>query len=281
MIISNNKSDIYLSKNFNNTKLIPYLFLHGFTGSHASWEGIYRKIDHPYIVIDIPGHGKSSFNDLDYDYSIDDWCDDFDEILDSLKVDKLNICGYSMGGRLAIAYASKNPRRIKTLFLESTSLGINDNKAREERYLDDLKLCEGITNDLAEFIQKWEKNPLFLKQGERNKQEFLKQKEDRMKYDPIQLSKALRTFSQGKMRSYEDEFLNFKFPIMIINGKEDHKYLKIGKNMRDVCKFSVQYTIPNCGHNTHLEAPRVFIDLITSVSEPHERCRVCDDVIMY
>ena len=68
---------------------------------------VIEKLKRPAITLDLPGHGKSTFNNLDISYSIDDWCEDISQMLDSLNVDKLSICGYSMGGRLAIAFASK------------------------------------------------------------------------------------------------------------------------------------------------------------------------------
>ena len=152
MIISNHKSDIYLSKNFDNTKLIPYLFLHGFTGSHASWEGIYRKIDHPYIVIDIPGHGKSCFNRDYKKYTIANIASDIKNILDQLNINRIKICGYSMGGRLAILFAKKYSNMVDTLFLESSMAGIINRNKRENRLSSDYKLATIINNNFDRFL---------------------------------------------------------------------------------------------------------------------------------
>ncbi len=131
IIIKTDLSTNYLFLNSKSSS-IPTFFLHGFTGSADSWKEVISKLDCDAIALDIVGHGKSTFNDLNYDYTMDDWCDDFSKILDSLNVDKLNICGYSMGGRLATAYAAKNPKLVRTLFLESTSLGIKEKKKRKE-----------------------------------------------------------------------------------------------------------------------------------------------------
>ena len=61
MIIKSNKSNIYLKHNLIRDR-IPLLFIHGFTGSSSSWNNILKKIGHPTIALDIPGHGKSHFN---------------------------------------------------------------------------------------------------------------------------------------------------------------------------------------------------------------------------
>ena len=71
-----------------------------------------------------------------------------------------------------------------------------------------------VTEILYKFVEKWERSPLFSSQSKRNQVQFKKQREDRMAHNPIQLSKALKAFSQGNMRSYEEEFLKFNFPLV-------------------------------------------------------------------
>jgi len=186
-----------------------------------------------------------------------------------------------MGGRLAVAFASKYPDKIQSLILESATLGINDNNAKKERYQEDLKLSDLIESNFSTFIHKWENNPLFLNQEKRNKKGFLRQRKDRMTHNPAQLSKALKVFSQGAMESYEKEFSTFEFPIVIINGEEDSKYLKIGKNMKIISEISAHYTVVNSSHNIHLEQVDKFIDYLTSISDPSDICKHCDDVIAY
>ena len=88
IIIKTGRTTNYLFTN-DKSSSIPTVFLHGFTGTANSWKDVISKLDcydrnHKIkynIALDIVGHGKSTFNDLDYDYTIDDWCDDFDEIL--------------------------------------------------------------------------------------------------------------------------------------------------------------------------------------------------------
>ena len=69
--------------------------------------------------------------------------------------------------------------------------------------------------------------------------------------------------------------------IMILNGEEDSKYLEIGKRMKQLNYRNFQDIISNCSHNTHMENSYQFIDYLTSVSNPHDTCKACGDVIMY
>ena len=52
---------IYLN---NKQSSVPIIFLHGFTGSHQSWDEVVEKLECRTIALDLPGHGKSIFNDL-------------------------------------------------------------------------------------------------------------------------------------------------------------------------------------------------------------------------
>ena len=239
---------------------IPIVFLHGFTGSHRSWNEVVKRFKRSTITLDLPGHGKSVFNDLDVNYSLDDWCEDFNEILESLKINKIDLCGYSMGGRLAVCFAVKYPEKISKLILESTSCGIKFKGERTVRFQEDLKLCRLIEKKLPEFVEKWENSPLFLKQKDRNPQGFLSQQKERLSHDPKQLAKALKSFSQGTMDFYRDKISKFKFPVVLVNGSEDVKHIEIGKNIIGICTDFKKHIIEDCGHNIHLENVDKFVE---------------------
>jgi 2-succinyl-6-hydroxy-2,4-cyclohexadiene-1-carboxylate synthase len=261
IIIKTDQSTNYLFKNSKSSS-IPTFFLHGFTGSADSWKEVINKLSCNAIAVDIVGHRESSFNDIDSDYDINSWCDDFKQIIESLNYQKINLCGYSMGGRLAIAFAAAYPARINSLILESCSLGIDDKKAKNSRYEEDLSLSTTITQDFPEFARIWQKNTLFVNQEKRNKAGFEIQQENRLSHNPVQLAKAMMSFSQGTMRSYEEEFSKFDFPILIINGSDDLKYRLAGKMMSEMNKQAIQHVVSNANHNVHLESTDAFINLI-------------------
>ena len=144
----------------------------------------------------------------------------------------------------------------------SGSKGIKDKNLREERFQEDLDLSNLIENDSPKFVQKWENSPLFLKQKDRNPQGFLKQQKERLSHNSKQLSKALRSFSQGTMKFCRDSFAEFNFPITVINGSEDLKYIEAGKRFCSINKNANQSVLNNSGHNVHLENPSKYIDCL-------------------
>ena len=111
-----------------NPKNKTIVFLHGFTGSANDWSSTAVNVDKRFnkIAIDLIGHGKSSSpSDINY-YLIDSMTQQIEEILNRLNLQEVILCGYSMGGRVAVGFAVNSPDRLKGLILESASAGIKN-----------------------------------------------------------------------------------------------------------------------------------------------------------
>ena len=73
-------------------------FLHGFLGSPEDWEGVKKSFNFPSRSLLLPGHKNRPFN-----------LSAFEEEIGS----DVTLIGYSLGGRLAMHYALKYPKRVK------------------------------------------------------------------------------------------------------------------------------------------------------------------------
>ncbi len=246
------------------SKEIPTLFLHGFLGSNNSWNEIVKLFKKFSITIDITGHEKNFFEHKDINYSIDNWCCELKNQLDKESIQSINLCGYSMGGRLAICFAQKYPSLIKNLILESTTPGIISKEEKMIRLNSDFMLCYNIVSDYNKFILEWEQLSLFKNQFKKNKNGFINQRKIRLSHNPLQISKSLQVFSQGKLADYYSSLPKFSFPINIITGRFDKKYTSIGKQIDSLCKNSTHYIL-DCGHNVHLEEPILYTQIIKNI----------------
>jgi pimeloyl-ACP methyl ester carboxylesterase len=96
----------------------PVVFVHGLGLSHKSWEPQIKEFSKKYkvIVYDVRGHGKSGKSKGEY--SVEMFADDLHELLWSLKIENPVVCGLSLGGMIAQAYALKHP--VKALILCDT-----------------------------------------------------------------------------------------------------------------------------------------------------------------
>jgi len=81
VIISTSNVDFNIETVGDINKETPLVFLHGFMGSLENWNPIKLQFNIPIILIDLPGHGKSHFKEID-NYSFTDWAIDFKYILD-------------------------------------------------------------------------------------------------------------------------------------------------------------------------------------------------------
>ena len=121
---------------------LPSYFLHGFTGSTTSWREITKLLKGNYqtIAVDLTGHGKSTIpEDIDR-YSMDQQVEDLEELFTELSLDQFILVGYSMGGRVALAYTVRHSKRVSSLILESSSPGLKTEEEREERQEADRRL---------------------------------------------------------------------------------------------------------------------------------------------
>ena len=74
------------------------------------------------------------------------------QILDLLKIEKTDLLGYSMGGRLALSFAIQYPLFVRKLVLESSSPGLITEQERASRVIQDRKLCDFIQKNGIEHL---------------------------------------------------------------------------------------------------------------------------------
>jgi len=70
-----------------------------------------------FIAPDIRGFGDSQPPSA---WTMEEMADDLDELLGKLAVPACDVVGVSMGGYIALAFWSKNPKRIRKLVLSNT-----------------------------------------------------------------------------------------------------------------------------------------------------------------
>lgn len=98
----------------------PVLCLHGHPGSAQCMSVFTDHLSQTYQTIapDLRGYGKSQ---VKQPFEITDHLQDIEQLLDSLKIDKCLIIGWSLGGILALELALRNPERFTGLILVATS----------------------------------------------------------------------------------------------------------------------------------------------------------------
>jgi 2-succinyl-6-hydroxy-2,4-cyclohexadiene-1-carboxylate synthase len=249
----------------NPSALQTVVLLHGFTGSTNTWNEVmnYLPINIRIIAIDLNGHGKSSANMVPERFRMEEQVEDIKKLVDHLNLSTFTLIGYSMGGRIALAYSCTYPLQVTKLLLESSSPGIENRDERLVRIKADERLAKMIENDgLAAFVDFWEEIPLFQSQKRLSEQKKKAIRFERMEQDSIGLASSLRGIGTGAQPSYWSRLSQLTLPVVCITGEFDDKFKKIAIKMSLMIKDVQHIEVLSAGHAIHVENPVQFATII-------------------
>lgn len=240
------------------------VFLHGFTGSTSTWLEIASALSNYRIVlIDLLGHGKTESPQQASRYAMELQVRDLKILLDKLELKDYALAGYSMGGRTALAFASVFPEHIRLLILESASPGLKTTTEQLERQLRDEKLAERILGDgLLEFVDFWERIPLFDSQKSLPRKVRERIRQERFAQKPLGLANSLIGMGTGSQASYWEGLNGLKMPVLLLIGTKDEKFMEIAKRMKEQIA-SATFCAIEAGHAIHVEKPAEFATIVS------------------
>jgi len=175
----------------------------------------------------------------------------------------LDLVGYSMGGRLALAYAVRNPGRVRRLVLESASPGLATEEARATRRDADDALALRLERDgMAAFVDHWESLPLFASQRALPEEVRTRRRAERLRNHPASLAASLRCLGTGNMPSYWGSLPRLGVPVLVLVGGLDRKFTDVGGRMADALPDATLAVVPDAGHTVHLERPEAWLEAV-------------------
>ncbi|MCA1028802.1 2-succinyl-6-hydroxy-2,4-cyclohexadiene-1-carboxylate synthase [Cytobacillus kochii] len=242
----------------------PIMALHGFTGNSNGWR-FYSEIisDRTIIAPDIIGHGQSESPEHISHYQIEEQAAMLAHLINVMKISKVDVIGYSMGGRLAITFALLFPEKVHRLILESTTPGINSIEDREKRMINDMKICQLIKDkEIEGFVNYWENIPLFASQKKLTAHKREQVRTQRLRNNPQGLINSLIGMGTGAQPSWWTAIAKLQMPVLILTGSIDQKFCTIGEEMSMRIQRATHQTIEKSGHTVHLEKPLQYVDEI-------------------
>ena len=253
-----NVNDFNLSYDDVGEGSIPIVFLHGFPFDKTMWQEQldHLKADYRVIACDIRGFGKSTDEESRLD--IDLFANDLILFIDKLGLEKVIICGLSMGGFIALNAIKRFPSRFEVLILCDTQCIADTHEVKVKRY----KTIEDIEEyGVANFNEGFIKN-VFHEDSIINKPELVEQLRS------VVFSNSQHIICQGLValaeRSETCSVLDeITIPTLIICGREDVVTpLEESKFMNKQIKGSMLHVINNAGHVSNLEEPGKFNKLL-------------------
>lgn len=261
-----NGQTYYVTNTVNGEKPV-LLMLHGFTGSNKTFQESITHLEEHFSIVapDLLGHGKTDSPDEIARYSIERIVEDLVTILQELKIMQCFVLGYSMGGRVATAFASAHPEMVRGLILVSSSPGLAQKDLQESRVQADNRLADMLeTEGIRSFVDYWEKLALFASQEVLSDELKKRIRLERLAQNPNGLAMSLRGMGTGKQPSYWNHLADFTFPVLLMTGSLDDKFEKIAQEMQQLLPNSTHVTVQNAGHAVYLEQPNIFLSQLTN-----------------
>lgn len=236
---------------------LPVVLLHGLMGFAGNWGKIWPKLnDRRVLVLDQRGHGKS-FHAPAGAYGPDEYAADVYRVLKDIGWEKAHVVGHSMGGRVALRFASTYPQICSSLTLEDSGTESNptriqwirnllgtiptpfSNREAAKKYFDDAFKSDPMTGTFLHAN---------LESKENGQQDW--------RFFP---NGMIETVEKGRATDATDELKNLSIPTLIVRGSRSIEFpedeAKRMSNLRNTIELK---TVDGAGHFVHAEKPEEF-----------------------
>ncbi|MEN3282504.1 MAG: 2-succinyl-6-hydroxy-2,4-cyclohexadiene-carboxylate synthase [Solirubrobacteraceae bacterium] len=228
------------------------VLLHGFAGTRRAWDPVVERLDrerYTALAPDLRGHGSArDARPVAFDAVVDD-------VLAAVPA-RFALCGYSMGGRVALHLALAAPERVERLILVATTAGIEDEAQRAARREADERLAvfaESAT--IEQFADRWAAQPLFADTAPEAARIW---RQDLLRNDPRALAAVLRGLGAGAMAALWDRLPELTMPATVLAGQRDGKYVAIARRLVECLPDAGLVVVPGAGHGLPREAPETI-----------------------
>jgi 2-succinyl-6-hydroxy-2,4-cyclohexadiene-1-carboxylate synthase len=225
------------------------VLLHGFAGTGRAWDPVVERLDrerYTALAPDLRGHGSAGdARPISFDAVVAD-------VLDAAPP-RFALCGYSMGGRIALHVALAAPERVERLILVATTAGIDDEAGRAARRDADERLAvfaEAAT--IEQFADRWAAQPLFAATPPEAARIWRK---DLLRNDPRALAAVLRGLGTGAMAPLWGRLSDLTMPATVVAGERDEKYAALADRLAAALPDATVILVPGAGHGLPREAP--------------------------
>lgn len=236
----------------------PLVLLHGFMENTTIWDEMEAHLSKDFILIkiDLPGHGKSKvYQEI---HTVELMAEKVKEVIDALKLEKINLLGHSLGGYVSLAFAEKFPEILESMTLFFSTTVADDDEKKQIR-----KRSIAVIDENFETFVKTSIPNLFSN----NEKDILEGKIELAKNIAKSTNKKGVKAAQLGMAERPDrtEILeNLDAKILIIAGKYDNAVKT--ENLLKIIpeKTNIKTYVLDCGHNGHWEKPTICAEIINT-----------------
>ena len=228
------------------------VLLHGFGGTRRAWDGVLDALDAPErylpLALDLPGHGRRRDGEPPITFA---GC--VEHVLGG-RPERFVLCGYSMGGRVALQVALAAPERVARLVLVSTTAGIEDPAERARRRAADRAARRASSRRIRSRTSssagaRSRCSPRTRRGGRAGARRSSPQPARR----PGRACCAAS--ARGEMEPLWDRLGELTMPVTVLVGERDEKFRALGERMAEpLPRRPSSWSLPG-GHDLPLESP--------------------------
>ncbi len=232
------------------------LLIHGFPHDHTAWAPQLRDLAPHARVIAVDLRGPAVDDKDPAPITMEAHAQDLVQLLDHLGIDQAVVCGLSMGGYVALAFALEHPMRTAALVLCNTRAGADDEQGRAGREQTAQRALEQGTSVIARgMVAKMvtDQAPAGVR-------------EDILAMMERQRPATVATWARGMAvrRDQQPRLGSIQVPTLIITSDADEAISPAeSATMHRMVPGSTFVNIPGAGHMSNLEAPAAFNAALT------------------
>ena len=239
----------------------PLVLIHGGLVDHRMWQPQVKPFSEKnrVIIYDIRGHGRTGGSEQRA-YSVQLLTKDLRALLEQLQVSKPVVCGLSLGGIIAQAYAASYPADITALILSDTAVSATLTPSDKlQTYLIGWSLAPTVRLMGARRFTDYSFGLAKLMRGET----WFGQNAEAQAY----VQEAMCTFDTAEMAKIYGLLVRFRTPeldkieapTLILNGEhESRSVFRHAEYLQEHISNTQMTTIPGAGHLSNVENPRAF-----------------------
>jgi 2-succinyl-6-hydroxy-2,4-cyclohexadiene-1-carboxylate synthase len=232
------------------------VLLHGFGGTKRSWDLVAGRLgpeSYTPLALDLRGHGAArDARPVTFQACVAD-------VL-AAAPPRFALCGYSMGGRIALHVAFAAPERVERLILVATTAGIDDPGGRSARRHSDAALAAWAEKATIEaFADRWASQQLFA--GDPPEAAAFA-RADMLRNEPAALAAALRGIGTGAMEALWERLGELPMPATVLAGERDAKFVALATRLAAALPEAELVLVPGAGHGLPREAPEAIAEVL-------------------
>lgn len=233
------------------------VFLHGFLGTPTEWLALLDRLPAAWRqrchCLTLPGHGPEAPDAMPWPL-LADW---LDHELARRQIRRAVLYGYSLGGRLALHYATSaqslhtdGRSKLAGLVLESANPGLTSPEARRERMHSDALWVQRLRREsLRSVLEGWYRQPVFSDLTPARREELITL---RSQHEPRRLAHMLAASSLARQPDLRPWLQSSELPIFYLYGAADLKFATLASELLTACPAMQGAQIQAAGHNLHL-----------------------------